>query len=959
MSDRLPENPSDDELSRDWTLSPADLVEVRRCRGAANRHRFALQLCVLRNFGRFTRSYEAIPVRVLNHLGAQLKLPPLLLLSASERGATETNQAHRIRRYLGYGPFDEDAQDRLRAWMEERVAEGVMNSGDLMAMTRSTLRSWNVEAPAQSTLKRLIGSATTKIENDAWERIASGLPPALCETIDELLEVTEGHHRSALFHLKRYPPEATPKAILQYLDRIDFVHGLALNAIDFGGTTPEVMAYLADLVRRYSARDLRRFAPAKRHAMLACFLVETQKTLLDHVVEMHRTYLTSMERRARRAVDKKRKEIRRQTRKSLAQVLDAFERFLDPPDSIDELHEDIDLGELREALSHCRKFQRLGELGQLKALQARHSHLKQYLPRFLKLPLEAETAGTDLLAAIEYARKLHSGDRQIDASAPTDFIPRKWHSVLLASGEETPDLRLWEIGLAMAVRDAIRAGDLFLADSRHHVSFWNLVLGKEQWEAERARAFAALRLPTEADRALDHLQDDLNEVAIALRDGLGSNTFASVVDGGLRLSRREALPVPKEARRVRQLIETRLPRVQIGELLAEVDSWCGFTRELVPLGGYTSRIKEPYPAILAALVAQGTNLGVATMAKCAQGVTLEELRRVARWFEDRQTLKAANRVLIDHHQQLELASLWGAGRVSSSDGQRFGIQASSLLASFYPRYFGYYDRAVNVYTHVSDQHTVFGSRVISCSAREASYVLDGLLENDTILRPREHTTDTHGFTEQLFALCHLLGFSFMPRLKDLKTQHLYKLDRDVSYGEIDGLFRGGPIDIALIREQWDKLVHVATSVRDRTAPAHVILQRLGASPSDRLSKAFTHLGRLVKTLHLLRYMGDAALRDRVQLQLNRGEFRHALAAALFYANHGVFRSGDYAEIMNKVSALSVLSNAVVVWNTVKIAELLASLAEPVSPETLVHISPMIHAHVIPNGTYQFARQRAA
>ena len=46
-------------------------------------------------------------------------------------------------------------------------------------------------------------------------------------------------------------------------------------------------------------------------------------------------------------------------------------------------------------------------------------------------------------------------------------------------------------------------------------------------------------------------------------------------------------------------------------------------------------------------------------------------------------------------------------------------------------------------------------------------MLDGLLENETVLRPREHYTDTHGFTEQLFGLCYLLGYSFMPRRKDL------------------------------------------------------------------------------------------------------------------------------------------------------------------------------------------------
>jgi TnpA family transposase len=60
-------------------------------------------------------------------------------------------------------------------------------------------------------------------------------------------------------------------------------------------------------------------------------------------------------------------------------------------------------------------------------------------------------------------------------------------------------------------------------------------------------------------------------------------------------------------------------------------------------------------------------------------------------------------VLVDYHHRLPLSSAWGDGAASSSDGQRFGVQTSSLLASFYPRYFGYYDRAITVYTHVSDQ----------------------------------------------------------------------------------------------------------------------------------------------------------------------------------------------------------------------------------------------------------------
>ena len=204
-------------------------------------------------------------------------------------------------------------------------------------------------------------------------------------------------------------------------------------------------------------------------------------------------------------------------------------------------------------------------------------------------------------------------------------------------------------------------------------------------------------------------------------------------------------------------------------------------------------------------------------------------------------------------------------------------------------------------------------------------MLDGLLENDTILRPREHSTDTHGYTEHLFGLCYLLGFSFMPRLRGLADQQLYKIDRGTTYGRLEPLFRGG-IDTELIREQWDQLVRIASSLRQRTAPAHVVVQRLaGSSPSDRVAKALTALGRVVKTIYILRYLHEEDVRRRVQLQLNRGESRHDLARWLFFANQGEFRTGDYEEIMNKASCLSLLSNAVLVWNTVRMGEIVARL----------------------------------
>ena len=61
------------------------------------------------------------------------------------------------------------------------------------------------------------------------------------------------------------------------------------------------------------------------------------------------------------------------------------------------------------------------------------------------------------------------------------------------------------------------------------------------------------------------------------------------------------------------------------------------------------------------------------------------------------------------------------------------------------------------------------------------------------------------------------------------------------------------VDVDLIPEQWDQLVRVAASLKNRVCPAHVVVQRLAnSSPSDRLAKALTMLGRVVKTIYILK-----------------------------------------------------------------------------------------------------------
>lgn len=151
------------------------------------------------------------------------------------------------------------------------------------------------------------------------------------------------------------------------------------------------------------------------------------------------------------------------------------------------------------------------------------------------------------------------------------------------------------------------------------------------------------------------------------------------------------------------------------------------------------------------------------------------------------------------------------------------------------------------------------------------------------------------------------------------------------------------------------MVRVAYSLRQRTAPAHVIVERLMNSvPNDRLTTAFINLGRIIKTKYILRYITDAELRRTVQRQLNKGEYRHKLPRRIFFNDQGEFNTGNYGEIMNKASCLSLVSNAVLYWNTTHINNIITDLranGEQISDETLSHISLLPFKHVIANGSY--------
>ena len=124
----------------------------------------------------------------------------------------------------------------------------------------------------------------------------------------------------------------------------------------------------------------------------------------------------------------------------------------------------------------------------------------------------------------------------------------------------------------------------------------------------------------------------------------------------------------------------------------------------------------------------------------------------------------------------------------------------------------------------------------------------------------------------------------------------------------------------------------------------------------RLARALQELGRLVKTLYLLRYVDDEGYRRRILTQLNRHEGRHRLARTVFHGKRGELRQRYREGQEDQLGALGLVVNMVVLWNTVYMDAALDRLQAEgyeARPEDVARLSPLGHTHINMLGRYAF------
>ena len=942
--------PTDEaDLLHHYILADDDLEHIRERRRPENRMGFALQLCAFRYPGRLLTAGEIIPEQVLAFVGAQLGLTGEALLSYAARRQTRQQHLKALQELYGYRMFSGRRARDLRTWLD-REAETAQSNDDLARRFVVECRRTQTILPGISRIERLCADALVAAERRIEARIADRLDDDMRASLDALLTETMDGKASRFIWLRRFEVGNNSADMNRLLDRLESLQQLGLDAACLAGVPPHRIARLRRQGERYFTDGLQDISSNRRLAILAVCAVEWRVAIADTIVETHDRIVGKTWREAKQRCDDRIMDAKASIQNSLRAFFALGTALLEARSDDAPLDEAVAIScgwdDLEKLIASSAKLTDTMEANPLAHVVLGYHRFRRYAPRMLAaLEISAAPVAASLIAAAEIVR---SGG----STWPTDFLGSrsKWHRNLKA--QDAGDHRLWEVAVLSHLRDAFRSGDIWLTGSRRYGDIKDTLV-----PIEAARATAQLIVPFDpAEWIVDRkarMTSALDRLAQAARSG--TIPGGAIVDGVLKTERLTAA-VPSEADELVLDLYRRMPNVRITDIMLEVDTATGFTNAFTHLR--TGAPCKDRVGLLNVLLSEGINLGLSKMAEASNTHDYFQLSRLSRWHVESEAINRALATIIEAQAALPMAQFWGGGKTASSDGQFFPAarqgEAMNLVNAKYGN-----DPGLKAYTHISDQFGPFATQNIPATVNEAPYILDGLLMNETGKRIKEQYADTGGFTDHVFAVTALLGYRFIPRIRDLPSTRLYVFDPGTAPKALKPLI-GGKIRESMIMANWPDILRCTATMAAGTMPPSQILRKFAAYPRQHeLAVALREIGRIERSLFIIEWLLDADMQRRANIGLNKGEAHHALKNALRIGRQGEIRDRSAEGQHYRMAGLNLLAAIVIYWNTKNLGHAVNARRKAgldCSPDLLAHISPLGWAHILLTGEYRWPKR---
>lgn len=404
--------------------------------------------------------------------------------------------------------------------------------------------------------------------------------------------------------------------------------------------------------------------------------------------------------------------------------------------------------------------------------------------------------------------------------------------------------------------------------------------------------------------------------------------------------------------------------VPLPEVLFTINRHCGFLESFQHWQQSHVRQLSSPSTLFAGIMGLGCGIGVRKMAQISANITENELENTVNWRFSLENIRAANDRVLMAMEKMDLPNVYRKSSEiihTASDGQKFEVHAESLNASRSFKYFGK-EQGVSVYTFMDERNLLWHSLVFSASDRESAYVIDGLMRND-VVRSDIHSTDTHGYSEAIFGATYLLGFSYAPRIKNLKKQSLYLFRSRKKTDRSDWVIVPDKyINDTLIEEHWDDLLRLIATIKLKKTTASDIFRRLNSySKQHSLYQTLKAFGQIIKSLFIPRYIDDLELRQAIEKQLNKVELANKFSRAVAVGNPNEFTQVEKQEQEIAETCNRLIKNCIICWNYLYLSHMLDRTKDAQSRKNLIRFiethSPVAWAHINLLGEYDFSDEK--
>jgi TnpA family transposase len=963
--------------------------EINALRTPANKVGFLLQYAYFKACKRFFIMSRFTP-EPINHAAKLLGIAADEVDLSSYKKKMPIEHQKKILKLLEYKPFD----DKVYAWLKKealRLTEQQIEPRQIFIHLIDLLQHNKIEVPSYHRLAEMITLTYAAFENGLLIRLRQNIKVEDKKCLDALLNENESIVHTAINELKTINQSVKPKSIQASMAQFKKVKAYFLKlkpAIDGLNLSPNSSAYYATWVQKAKLSQLKQFPDKdKLYLHLLAFIQHQFYLRQDYFVDVVLKCVQSIKSTASKKLKESDQLTRTERRKAVRYLSKSHHQHQELIDEInhvakstlftdstkiDKINVLLDAHKIQQSETEKQKIalyeKSLDSIVKnedyFDLLEKMSVKLQHRITQIITALIFNETSSDkNLLVAIEHFREKEG---HITQQAPTDFMSKE-NQEGLWNKDKKFRISLYKIVLFITITDAIKSGTLNLNYSYRYKAIHDYLIDEHTWKEHRDQLIQSAGLEDLANyqktmgklkQYLDEKYQRINQSFIEKR-----NPYLSIDDKGIVHVTTPAIE-EKDKEYTAALFE-QTGYVPILHVLSQVEKVVSFTPCFKHHSIKHVKQRPGTEIYFGGLIGLGCNIGVRKMAQISLGIKENTLLNAVNWYFSLKNLQAANQRIVALINKLVLPSIFIHDKEkihSASDGRKVNVGVESLIANYSFKYFGK-DKGVSVYTFIDERQALFHSLVMSSSEREAAYVIDGLIQNE-VTKTSIHSTDTHGFTETLFATTYFLEVAFAPRIKKIGKQRIYAFSARKTY-EKRGykILPSRSISQELIATHWDDIVRFMVTIKLKVSTASQLFKRLSSYAKENpLYQALKEFGRVIKSIFILTYFDDVKLRQRIEKQLNRIELSNKFSNAIFFANNREFSQATREEQEIATACKVLIQNAIVLWNYLYLSQLLTNCRDDNERNDMVSMikncSVIIWRHINLHGEYDFKRQAA-